>query len=371
MRKNILAIFCMLICVLGLSVPSFAAGTIITYDQMESAFKKYVEPLSGVTNGYKVKVSTEGMNDAEKAEWEKVMTEYINDPNYTFVFTICSDGLLLLYTSNDPPFVYRTDYVNLNEGAYFNFTKSGSFLKYSSSFNGRLGPLSSFCCWSSNFELATNSQVPSSYRILDFDTFVIDDGVERIENHILTVQYQYSDGTQAADPVTQTVATGTAYEIVSPVLEGYTTDKPVVSGTMPDNDLTVTVTYTAVPPVVTNYTLTVKYLYENGTQAAESVVQSIAAGTAYNIPSPTISNYDASQKTVSGMMPEQDLTIVVTYRKKEESSSSSGYPDFAPDVDWHNPFEWFDVAPNVEWHDPFAWFDIAPNVEWHNPFSWE
>ena len=76
-KKRILAVCMVLCCVLGLSVQSSAAATLVSYDQLESWAKNMLEPLPGVTNGYKVKVSTEGMTDTQKAEWEKVMTEYL------------------------------------------------------------------------------------------------------------------------------------------------------------------------------------------------------------------------------------------------------------------------------------------------------
>ena len=156
------------------------------------------------------------------------------------------------------------------------------------------------------------------------------------------------------------------------MIEGYTADKPVVSGTMPEEDLTVTVTYTAAPPPSPQtYTLTVNYRYENGSQAAQSVTRSLTAGSSYEIASPAIKGYTADRPIVSGTMPERDLTIHVLYRKDSSGSSKpSGWFDAAPDVEWKDPFEWFDAAPNVEWKDPFKWFDAAPDVEWWSPFPW-
>ena len=190
--------------------------------------------------------------------------------------------------------------------------------------------------------------------------------------YTLTVNYRYENGSQAAQPVTRSLTAGSSYEITSPAIEGYTADKPVVSGTMPAEDLTVTVTYTAVPPPEPQtYTLTVNYQYENGTQAAQPVTRSLAAGNSYEITSPAIEGYTADKPAVSGTMPEKNLTLYVLYRKISSGSSKpSGWFDAAPDVEWKDPFEWFDAAPNVEWKDPFTWFDAAPNVEWWSPFPW-
>ena len=188
----------------------------------------------------------------------------------------------------------------------------------------------------------------------------------------LTINYRYENGSQAAQPVTRSLTAGSSYEITSPVIEGHTADKLVLSGTMPESDLTVTVTYTAnPPPEPQTYTLTVNYRYENGSQAAQSVTRSLTAGSSYEITSPTIKGYTADRTIVSGIMPERDLTIHVLYRKDSSGSSKpSGWFDAAPDVEWKDPFEWFDAAPNVEWKDPFKWFDAAPDVEWWSPFPW-
>ncbi len=191
--------------------------------------------------------------------------------------------------------------------------------------------------------------------------------------YTLTVNYRYENGSQAAQPVTRSLTAGSSYEITSPAIEGYTADKPVVSGTIPAEDLTVTVTYTAVPPPEPQtYTLTVNYRYENGSQAAQSVTRSLTAGSSYEITSPTIKGYTADRTIVSGIMPERDLTVHVLYRKDSSGSSSSSgkFPDVAAGVEWKDPLTWFDIAEGVEWKDPLTWFDIADGVEWKDPLTW-
>ena len=81
-------------------------------------------------------------------------------------------------------------------------------------------------------------------------------------SHTLTVNYQYSDGTQAAEPVTQSLETGAEYKIPSPAIEGYTPNILEVSGIMPDEDLSVEVTYSKEV-----YRLTIQYQFEDGSQA--------------------------------------------------------------------------------------------------------
>ena len=193
------------------------------------------------------------------------------------------------------------------------------------------------------------------------------------QTYTLTVNYRYENGSQAAQPVTRSLTAGSSYEITSPAIEGYTADKPVVSGTMPAEDLIVTVTYTAVPPPEPQtYTLTVNYRYENGSQAAQPITRSLTAGSSYEITSPTIKNYTADRVVVSGIMPERDLTVHVLYRKDSSGSSSSSgkFPDVAAGVEWKDPLTWFDIAEGVEWKDPLTWFDIADGVEWKDPLTW-
>lgn len=61
--------------------------------------------------------------------------------------------------------------------------------------------------------------------------------------HQLTINYRYSDGTSAAETVTETLVKGAGYSIASPEIGGYTPDVQTVSGTMGTSDVTVNVTY--------------------------------------------------------------------------------------------------------------------------------
>jgi hypothetical protein len=128
------------------------------------------------------------------------------------------------------------------------------------------------------------------------------------KENTLTINYQYSNGTPAADPVTQSLAPGTEYSIPSPEIAGYTPDIPLVTGTMPEEDLTVTVTYAKA-----FYPLTVQYQYTDGSQAAESVSFQYPLGFVYDIPSPEIKGYQPDKPTIAGEMPGEALEEVVTY----------------------------------------------------------
>ncbi|MDO4838072.1 MAG: InlB B-repeat-containing protein, partial [Clostridia bacterium] len=85
----------------------------------------------------------------------------------------------------------------------------------------------------------------------------------------LTVKYIYEDGSEAAPDHTETVTYGAAYSVTSPAIDGYVPSTAVVTGTMPAEDKTVTVTYTK----RTDLTYTVHYVWNNTTtQVADDKV---------------------------------------------------------------------------------------------------
>ena len=67
-------------------------------------------------------------------------------------------------------------------------------------------------------------------------------------SHALTVCYVFEDGTDAAEPYTAEVYEGDPYSVDSPEIVGYTADIAVVSGIMGEEDVLITVTYTADEP---------------------------------------------------------------------------------------------------------------------------
>jgi hypothetical protein len=59
----------------------------------------------------------------------------------------------------------------------------------------------------------------------------------------LTIDYTYEDGTAAAASYEEECDAGGAYSVESPVIDGFTTVLTMVEGTMPNEDLTVSVVY--------------------------------------------------------------------------------------------------------------------------------
>lgn len=66
-------------------------------------------------------------------------------------------------------------------------------------------------------------------------------------SYTLTINYVDEQGNERAGTHTEPVAYEAKYSVDSPAVDGYTADQNTVSGTMPANDVKVTVTYTANP----------------------------------------------------------------------------------------------------------------------------
>jgi len=123
---------------------------------------------------------------------------------------------------------------------------------------------------------------------------------------VLTVRYWVND-TPAFDTFTKTYDYGATYNVVSPVMLGYTASLERVTGTI-TQDITVDVYYTPL-----SYNLTINYRYADGRVAAGSYVAVVEYGAEYNVASPTIGGYRASQRRVQGTMPSHDVEITVYY----------------------------------------------------------
>lgn len=126
----------------------------------------------------------------------------------------------------------------------------------------------------------------------------------------LTVNYVYAaNGTQAAQSHVSTVVFGDAYSVTSPVLAGYTVSKDVVSGTMPNYDVTETVIYGN-----NMYSVRIRYQYSDGALIKEELVK-VEYGTEYSIASPSIKWYTPDKFFISGTMPAYEISETVTYTR--------------------------------------------------------
>ena len=124
--------------------------------------------------------------------------------------------------------------------------------------------------------------------------FPIPAGKVTLQKYDLTINCKYADGSEAKPTHTESLTYGSSYSVASPLITGYTADKLTVSGSMPDSDVTVDVTYTA-----KDYTVT----YEsNGGSTVPS--QTVKYNETANKPAdPTRSGY-----TFAGWYTEEKLT---------------------------------------------------------------
>lgn len=127
------------------------------------------------------------------------------------------------------------------------------------------------------------------------------------KHHKLTINYFSSTGSMVVNPYTNYYNTGDSYNVTSPVLSSYRCDKPTVSGTI-THDTIVNVTYSK-----NVYTLTINYMYMNGTMAAPKVTRNVSYGESYSIPSPVIAGYTAQPAVMDGKMPARNVTYTVYY----------------------------------------------------------
>lgn len=393
--KRFLASVCAAVCAAGFSLPAFAADLSPTWFDIAVKAMPYVDGSDGE---YLFSPPDEIFNDNSRPVWQQIKEDF-NDGSRVvlFGFGLSENGkdiTISVHSHDKATLNYKKNAVTVKPGtvstshtfksasariitfSYAVETENWSLFQHSSDSISFWALVTGYSSYSHQPFIWSNqsvTQLPSDVAFASDIKNIVFEAPPTPAKHTLTIQYQYEDGSQAAEPVVKTYEAGAAYQVVSPVIGGFYTDQAIVSGTMPDKDLTITVTYLPVPGELL-YTLSVVYQFSDGTPASDIVIKHLEAGTPYSIVSPVITGYTADKPTVSGTMPENDLRIVVTYSKDSGTEGGGGIPGEFPDIgghiDWHDPFEWFDTASGVDWHDPFAWFDIAANVEFHNPFAW-
>lgn len=131
----------------------------------------------------------------------------------------------------------------------------------------------------------------------------------------VTVNYWFEEvgGLPAAPTFTNVYAPGEAYKVISRQYPGYEVDRAEVTGVMGQEDVTFDVIYTA-----KEYTLTINYIYADGTTAAPSASQQLRPGQIYDVVSPVIDGAFATIEEVEGIMPPWDKTVTVIYVKLPE-----------------------------------------------------
>ena len=117
----------------------------------------------------------------------------------------------------------------------------------------------------------------------------------------LTIHYRYAEGGVAVpDHVENDLVQGTAYNVPSPAIPGYTVDKAIVSGSMPAQDVTETVTYTK----RSDLSYTVNY-YWNGTDTKVKESKKVDGKTFQE-------SVTESPVTIEGYTPVRNDTATIT-----------------------------------------------------------
>lgn len=128
--------------------------------------------------------------------------------------------------------------------------------------------------------------------------------------YTLTIHYRNEDGTEGAPDYVGTFAAGASYDVLSPEVAGYYPSQERVTGNIGNENVEKTVTYSKY------HTATVKYVYEDNTEASPDAVQTgLKPGDPYSFTSPTINGYYPSRETVSGTIADQNVVETVTYSK--------------------------------------------------------
>lgn len=333
--KKLVSVFLCLMMVFSLSSVAFAAS--VSFEDLD-----IIPFLEKTENGYRLVVDSENAQYSAKAT-KKNTLDYLQQclkddskvilvslpqgRDYAHVIFHIADVATAKITSSVWPdgvthyfFYGGASFVNINFSKY-NGTQPDYFFytvpsnQRTDLYTGRSSPM---------FFIHGNLKLPSICTIIEnppeFEVVDISD-LPVNQPHTLTVNYQYPDGTQAVESVVQSLEAGEEYNIPSPTVQGYRPDKETVSGTMPEEDLTVDVTYSR-----GLYYLTVKYQYEDGSQAFPDFRSSYLYGFSYSVNSPALEGYSPDKSVVSGVMPGNDLTFSVTYKKDSGGPSGPGGP---------------------------------------------
>ncbi|MBQ3520033.1 MAG: InlB B-repeat-containing protein, partial [Clostridia bacterium] len=122
-----------------------------------------------------------------------------------------------------------------------------------------------------------------------------------------TVTFLDKDGKQIGEDQTVTHgAAATAPE--APEVKGYTFNNWDVAFDNITADTTVKAVYT-----VNSYTLTINYVYADGTEAAETHTETVEYGKNYSVTSHVLNGYTADHLVVNGTMGAENVTVTVTY----------------------------------------------------------
>lgn len=166
---------------------------------------------------------------------------------------------------------------------------------------------------------------------------------------LLTIRYLSANGQEEMAPAyVAELDEGEEYTVPSPEIDGFVAAPAQVSGTMPAQSETITVTYTLAEAPANSaeesssapspqapsstkpstqmeaqslaYNLTIRYLYEDSTIAEQPYIGQYFTGESYAVNSPALEGYYPNIETVNGAMAASNVTITVTYLRAQQNS---------------------------------------------------
>ena len=145
----------------------------------------------------------------------------------------------------------------------------------------------------------------------------------------LTIHYEYDDKTKAADDWIEDIEVGKAYEIESPRIANYTPDRPSVKGTMTEDGVDTTVTYTKnSPDKPVEYTITIYYEDAAGKELAPATTAVRTAGE-HTFEAKEVAGYiKPASQTINV---SSDTSITFTYEKDPVSNPEEPGDEPGPD----------------------------------------
>lgn len=161
------------------------------------------------------------------------------------------------------------------------------------------------------YELNANTKA-SNYNITMYKGELVitaaDSVAYKVEHYKQNLDGSYNDTPNDIDPLSGTAGTLTA--AAAKDYPGFTPGTVTQEKIKSDDTTTIKIQYTR-----NSYTLTINYVYRDGSKAAESHIETILYGKDYSVTSPKISSYTADKLVVSGTMPADNRTVTVTYTK--------------------------------------------------------
>ena len=129
----------------------------------------------------------------------------------------------------------------------------------------------------------------------------------------LYITYIIEDGyAEAPADYVESYEVGESFSVVSPVIEGYYSDPSIVEGVMTEDGYSVTVRYYRNDKY---YKVTVRYLYEDESEALPTYTREVKVGDTYTITPPTIEGYYADTDEFTRTMGDVgNINYTIKYR---------------------------------------------------------